>query len=133
MCLSSFRKIKTKNKNPTYLSIFFRSIIWEPENFFCMALQTHLCAIKLLKYIFVLPFHIKLSIKDTICWSIILNWKFSILNSKRGTRFYYSSITNFQHFFHTCQVGKVQKREISIFCILPKSLKEILHKTILHH
>ena len=33
----SFRKIKTKNKNPTYLSIFFRSIIWEPENFFCMA------------------------------------------------------------------------------------------------
>ena len=39
MCLSSFRKIKTKNKNPTYLSIFFRSIIWEPENFFCMALH----------------------------------------------------------------------------------------------
>ena len=37
LCLSSFRKIKTKNKNPTYLSIFFRSIIWEPENFFCMA------------------------------------------------------------------------------------------------
>ena len=36
--LSSFRKIKTKNKNPTYLSIFFRSIIWESENFFCMAL-----------------------------------------------------------------------------------------------
>ena len=24
-------------KNPTYLSIFFRSIIWEPEFFFCMA------------------------------------------------------------------------------------------------
>ena len=39
MCLSSFRKIKTKNKNPTFLSIFFRSIIWEPEKFFCMALQ----------------------------------------------------------------------------------------------
>ena len=38
MCLSSFRKIKTKNKNPTYLPIFFRSIIWEPEFFFCMAL-----------------------------------------------------------------------------------------------
>ena len=36
--VSSFRKIKTKNKNPTYLPIFFRSIIWEPENFFCMAL-----------------------------------------------------------------------------------------------
>ena len=36
----SFRKIKTKNKNPTYLTIFFRSIIWEPENFFCMALVT---------------------------------------------------------------------------------------------
>ena len=35
----SFRKIKTKNKNPTYLSKFFRSIIWEPENFFCMALH----------------------------------------------------------------------------------------------
>ena len=37
LCLSSFRKIKTKNKNPTYLSIFFRLIIWEPEIFFCMA------------------------------------------------------------------------------------------------
>ena len=36
--LSSFRKIKTKNKNPTYLAIFFTSIIWEPEIFFCMAL-----------------------------------------------------------------------------------------------
>ena len=30
----SFRKIKTKNKNPTYLPIFFRSIIWEPEKIF---------------------------------------------------------------------------------------------------
>ena len=26
-------------KNPTYLPIFFRSIIWEPEKNFCMALQ----------------------------------------------------------------------------------------------
>ena len=38
----SFRKLKTKNKNPTYLPIFFRSIIWEPEFFFCMALIIYL-------------------------------------------------------------------------------------------
>jgi hypothetical protein len=27
-------EIKTKNKNPTYLALFFKSIVWEPEHFF---------------------------------------------------------------------------------------------------